>query len=444
MDGSHTLLGTAFNLAIVFLLVILNAFFVAAEFALVKVRSSRITQLMSEGVQRARFVKTVISNIDTYLSACQLGITLASLALGWKGEEYIEELIRPLFFNSLSQEHIHTISYAIAFLVITILHIVIGELSPKSLAIQKTETMALWLAPPLILFYKLTFPAIKLLNALSSITLQVFGIKAVGDHEQAHTEEEIRILVNESEKNGMIDQDERALVDNVFQFSDRVAREAMVPRTSMVVLYTEDSFAENLKIVSDTKHTRYPVAEDDKDNIIGFIHVTDLYAESLKAAESNIQHVTRTILRVPEFMELSQVLQLMKKNRTQIAVVQEEYGGTAGIITLEDILEEIVGEIQDEFDNKRPVYEVITNGYSMDGRMLIQDVNNILGLDISNEDVDTIGGWIHMMLEEDPEVGKTFLHENITFEIDEVDKNRIVRLSAKKNPLILENETQEP
>lgn len=442
MDGSHSLLESAFNIAIVFLLVFLNAFFVAAEFSLVKVRSSRVTQLLSEGVHRARFVKTVITNIDTYLSACQLGITLASLALGWKGELIIEELIRPIFSSFLSPANVHTISYAIAFACITILHIVIGELSPKTLAIQKTETMALWLAPPLILFYKLTSPAIKFLNFLSAITLKVFGIKPVGEHEQAHTEEEIRILVNESEKNGMIDQDERALFDNVFEFSDRVAREAMVPRTSMVVLYTEDSFEDNLKVVSETKHTRYPVAEDDKDNIIGFIHVTDLYSQSVKGF-SNIQSITRTILRVPEFMELSQVLQLMKKNRTQIAVVQEEYGGTAGILTLEDILEEIVGEIQDEFDNKRPVSEEIENGYSIDGRMLIQDVNNILSLDISNDDVDTIGGWMHMMLESDPEVGKNYLHENVNFEIDEVDKNRIVRLSAKIIPLEIARDSQE-
>jgi CBS domain containing-hemolysin-like protein len=430
-------------MSVVILLVLMNAFFVAAEYALVKVRISRITQLISEGVYRARFVKTITSNIDTYLSACQLGITLASLALGWKGQEYTEKLITSFFFNLLPEPTIKVISYVIAFAIITILHIVIGELCPKSMAIQKAESMALWLAPPLTLFYKITYPAIWFLNHMSSSILKFLGVKPLSEHEQAHTEEEIRILVNESEKSGIIDQEERALFDNVFEFSERVAREAMVPRTSMVVLYTEDTFEENLKVVAETKHTRYPVAEDDKDNIIGFIHVTDLYAEASKQGNSQIQNITRNILRVPEFMELSQVLQLMKKNRTQIAIVQEEYGGTAGIITLEDILEEIVGEIQDEFDNKRPVYEQIENGYSIDGRLLIQDVNNILNLNISNEDVDTIGGWIHMMIETDPEVGKIFVHENVSFEIEEVDKNRIVRLIAKIIPSVSLNIIEE-
>lgn len=428
---SHTIFQSLSNISVIIFLVLLNAFFVAAEFSLVKIRASKVTQLISEGIYRAKFVKTVTTHLDAYLSACQLGITLASLGLGWLGEKYVDSMIRPLFSLFMPGSFIEPISYGISFALITILHIVLGELSPKSIAIQKTEKTALWLAPPLILFFKLTYPAIWLLNALSSATLKLLGMKPSAEIEQAHTEEEIRILVTESEKSGIIDQEEKVLFDNVFQFSDRVAREAMVPRTSMVVLYLEDTFDEILKIASQTRHTRYPVAQEDKDNIVGFIHVSDLYGESLKTSDRSIQNILRSILRVPEFMELSQVLQIMKKNRVQIAVVTEEYGGTAGLLTLEDILEEIVGEIQDEFDTTRPVFEQTEKGYSMDGRMLISDVNNMLNLAISNEDVDTIGGWVHMMLEsEEPKVGKSIVHDTVQFEIEEVDKDRIVRLNV--------------
>ena len=430
---SDTIGQIIFNILIVLILVLLNGLFVASEFAIVKVRASRLTQLVNEGSRKARFAQRVTSNLDAYLSACQLGITLASLGLGWVGEPLIAQMIKsPLIAVGLPEAAIHTIALAAAFIFITILHIVLGELAPKSFAIQRSETAALWLSPPLMFFYKVTYPAIWILNHLSNLTLKIFGLEPVSDHEQAHTEEEIKILVNESQKSGLIDHTERVLFDNVFQFSDRLAREAMLPRTSAAVLYVDDLFEENLKIVSETRHTRYPVAKGDKDNIIGFIHVTDLYIEAQKNGEKNLENVVREVLTVPESMELSHVLRLMQKKRNQLAIVVDEYGGTAGLLTLEDILEEIVGEIQDEFDEERSVVQTLENGYSIDGRMLIEDVNNLLNTDISNEEVDTVGGWMHMILEDKAEVGQKVEHDNISFEIAEMDRHRVVRILINK------------
>lgn len=420
-----------YRIFLVFSLVFLNGFFVAAEFAIIKVRPTRVTQLIAEKSHRATLVRSITNNLDAYLSACQLGITLASLALGWIGEKFVVSLISPVLTSyGASPELIHTISTTVSFSLITILHIVLGEQAPKTFAIQKSEVVSLWIAGPLLIFYKIAYPAIWIINRLSIVTLKMFGLRNSTESDHAHTEEEIRILVNESEKNGVIDQNEKVLFENVFEFSDRVAREVMVPRTGMIVLYTEDSIEENMKIIIETHHTRYPVAEGDKDNILGFVHVTDIYSDSFNQSGRNLQSIVRKILTVPEFSELSHVLQLMKKHKTQIAIVVDEYGGTAGFLSLEDILEELVGEIEDEFDNNRPAFEEIDGGYSIDGTTMISDINNLLDLDISNDDVDTIGGWVHMILEEDPQVGKVTTIDNVTFKITETEKNRITRLFA--------------
>ncbi len=429
-----------FEIFLVVFLVLVNAFFVAAEFSLVKMRPSKVNQLISDGVLRAKLVKKIISNLDPYLSSCQLGITIASITLGWRVGIYVNNFMT-VTFNGLTETSniTHTLSYIfsyiLSFAVIIIAHMVVGELTPKSIAIQKTEAIAMWLTPALFLFYRITAPIVWIVNNISALLLKILGFKNEPGFDQAHTEEEIRLLVNESEKNGYIDRDDSVLFHNVFQFTDRVAREAMLPRTEMAVLYLDDSFEDIQDIILETKHTRYPVAKDDKDNIVGFIHISDFYAESMKKENRNINNIKRKILTIPEFMELSDTLQLMKKNKTHIAAVLDEYGGTAGLLTLEDIIEEIVGEIQDEFDNERPIFEEIENGYSIDGRMLIQDFNNMIETDISNEDVDTIGGWVHMMLETDLTIGKTVEYKNITFKIKEIVRNIIVRLDVKIEPL---------
>lgn len=423
------------NLVLVIILVLLNGFFVAAEFALVKVRHSRIQQLLNEGSSKAKYANKVTSELDTYLSATQLGITLASLGLGWVGEPAVSELIMEPFFHLLGLEatvYTHAISFIVAFGFITFLHIVLGELAPKSFAIQKAELTSLWLSAPLLYFYRLFRPIIWVLNGTANKFLSWIGVEPASEHESAHTEEEIRILMDESVKSGHIDQDEMVLFDNIFEFSERIAREVMLPRTDMDCLYLEMSFIENLRMVHETKHTRYPVADDDKDRIVGFVHITDLLTAD-PDVEHEISEFIRPILNVPESMEISRVLKLMQKKHSQLAIVVDEYGGTAGFLTLEDIMEEIVGELHDEFDiDERPEVEVKDKYTSVDGRVLIEDLNDMLDLEIEDEDVDSIGGWLFKKLEGAPVKGKRVASGNHVFEVSEVDRLRIVRIHITK------------
>ncbi|WP_019120512.1 hemolysin family protein [Brevibacillus massiliensis] len=419
------------NLVLVMFLVLLNGFFVAAEFALVKVRQTRLTQLVNEGNKRAVYAQKVSQKLDAYMSACQVGITLASLGLGWVGEPAIAHMIiEPLLGNLHLPDYVmSTLSFGAAFAIITFLHIVLGELAPKSLAIQKAEAASLWAAPPLMLFYKVFYPAIWLLNGTANRLLKWLGLEPVSDHETAHTEEEIRLLVNESHKSGHIDQTEFTLVKQVFDFSEKLAREVMIPRIDMVCLYTSNSFQENLDIIRSERHTRFPVAALDKDNIIGFVHATDFYLAALHEGEAEIEQLLRPVLTVPETMEISQVLRLMQKRRSQIAIVIDEFGGTSGLVTLEDILEEIVGDIQDEFDEqKRAEIEKREKGLSVSGQTLLSDLNEHLTFELESADVDTIGGWVYSQLEEEIAAGKSVKWANHLFTITEMENHRINRI----------------
>lgn len=419
------------NLLIVFVLVLLNGFFVAAEFALVKVRTSRLQELSGEGNLKAKYALNVVGKLDAYLSATQLGITLASLGLGWVGEPAVSHLIiTPLLavFGVSDPTLSATISFAVAFAFITFLHIVLGELAPKTFAIQRTESAALWLSGPLMLFYKVFLPAIWLLNGAANGLLRLVGIDPARELE-AHTEEEIRILMNQSVKSGHIDKDEMALFDNIFEFSDRLAREVMLPRTYMEVLYTDIPLEENMKVIYATKHSRYPVAVEEKDRIIGFVHITDLLTAD-PDREHTLEEFMRPILTIPESMEISRVLKLMQKHHSQISIVIDEYGGTAGLITVEDILEEIVGEILDEFDeDERPMVEVKENIVSVDGRVLIEELNDMLGLAIEDDEVDSIGGWLFKKLEGAPVVGQRVEVGGSVFEVAEAERFRIQRVN---------------
>ena len=423
------------KLLIVAILLLLNAFFVAAEFSIVRIRPTRITQLINEGQFGAKYTKEIVKKLDAYLSACQVGITLTSVGLGWVGEPAMASVLSPILsVCGISNKVLPTLSFAVGYALISTLHIVIGELVPKTIAIQATEKIAIALSIPLTGFYKITYPIIWLLNHTANGIVRLFGLKPYSsENEQAHTEEEIRLLVDESHKNGLINQTESMLVDNVFQFSDRIAREVMIPRTSTDVLFIEDTFEENYKKVSETKNTRYPVAEGDKDNIIGFVHIADFYSECLMKEKFDLKKITREILRVPETVELTSLLKLMQKKKILISTVVDEYGGVAGIINLEDMLEEIVGDIQDEFDNERPEIEKNGNVYSVEGRVLIEDLNQEIGTAISNEEVDTIAGWIHMLLEEEvPQIGKKIIYDGFEFEIVEMERNRISRIQIKR------------
>ena len=429
MDPASILLNTI----LVLVLVILNGFFVAAEFAMVKVRSSRIETLVLEGNLRAKFAQRLTKNLDAYLSACQLGITLASLGLGWVGEPAVASIIAPLLLAfGLSHEIIETISFVIAFSVITSLHIILGELAPKSMAIQKSEQVTMWTAPVLIAFYKIMYPFIWFMNGTANQFLKLLGVEPATDSESAHTEEEIRILMEESHRQGFINQTELTLMDNIFDFAERHAREVMIPRTDMICLDIKKSYKENLEVAVREEKTRYPVCDSDKDNIIGFIHIKDLLSPLALAERPDLKNITRNVLAVPESMQISSVLRLMQKNKAQIAIAIDEYGGTAGLVTVKDILEEIVGEMQDEFDDERPLIEIQDKNHIVDGRILIEEFNDFFELQLPSEDVDTLGGWICARTELPLEVNRKISYEGYEFIITEADFMRVNRVLIQK------------
>lgn len=434
------------NLLLVLVLVLLNGIFVAAEFSLVKVRHSRLTQLVSEGNKMAGYALKVNKRLDSYLSATQFGITLSSLGLGWVGEPAVSELlVQPLMFKMgvTDQTLISTVSVIIGFSIITFLHIVLGELAPKSLAIQKTEGTSLILSAPLIFFYNLFLPFIWVLNAAANALLRLIGVEPANEAEAAHSEEEIRILMNQSAQSGVIDEDEMKLMDNIFEFSDLLAREVMLPRTDMDVLYCNLSLEENMRIMTETKHSRYPVANEDKDRIIGFIHITDLLFAPPEQ-QSDLASLVRPILNVPESMEISHVLRLMQKNHSQLTLVVDEYGGTAGLLTAEEILEEIVGDLHDEFEDERPSVERNGEYISVEGRMLIEDVNDLTGVIIEDDEVDSIGGWLFKELEGNPFKGKAMTVNGMVYEVEESTLLRITRVTIYPEPIVqVENEEDE-
>jgi len=423
---------TVFNLLLVLILVLLNGFFVAAEFAIVKVRSTRIAVLREKGHRRARIAERVLANLDAYLSATQLGITLASLGLGWIGEPAVARLIEPALAPlGIPEWAVHTASFVIAFSFITFLHIVLGEMAPKSLAIRRAEQTTLWTAAPLHWFYKLFYPFIYLLNGAANLILRWLGVEMVPEHQQVHNEEEIRMLVAQSHKSGIIDQTELALFDKIFEFADRVAREVMIPRVDMVCLYTHNRFEQNLNIIKESQYTRYPLCGKDKDDIRGIVHVREVFEHLLEGESPDLIRLARPAILIPETMEIKDALRILQKNRAGMAIVVDEYGGTAGLLTTEDIVEEIVGEIQDEFDDERPFFQSVEGGTSIDARLLIEEVNDYFGTDIEDPDNDTIGGWVFSRLKEVPRIGDEVRHNGWIFTVQEIDQRSVTRLLVK-------------
>lgn len=421
------------NILLVFFLVFLNGFFVATEFAMVKVRKSRIETLIIQGNKRAKRTLIVVKDLNSYLSACQLGITLASLGLGWVGEPAILRLLMPIFnlFNLPSSIE-HSIAFIIAFSIITGCHIVFGELVPKSLAIISPEKIALSTAFPLIFFYKLTYPVMWIFNHSTNWILKVFGLSQVDEHESVHTDEEIKLLVEESYNHGLVDKTELTLVDNIFDFSDKTVKEIMVPRTDITNIFIEDAFDDIIDFTLKEQLTRYPVCKDNKDNVIGFIHIKDLYKQKIEGSNQEIKNIIREIKLVPESMLISDLLKIFKKDKVQVALVIDEYGGTSGLVTIEDILEEIVGEIQDEFDEEEDsIIKCEDNSYIVDGKVLIEDITEFLYIDIEDEHIDTIGGWTYAQLDSYPKVNDKFTYKNYEFTILKCNRKRINKLLIK-------------
>ncbi|WP_433773150.1 hemolysin family protein [Bacillus wiedmannii] len=425
------------KLLMVAVLIALTGFFVAVEFAIIKVRSSRIDQLVSEKRRGALAAKKVTSNLDEYLSACQLGITITALGLGWLGEPTIKHLLEPLFLKlHVSPAIASTVSFIIAFATITFLHVVIGELAPKTFAIQKAEQVSLLLSKPLIYFYRVMYPFIWALNGSARFVTGLFGLHPASEHEVAHSEEELRLILSESYESGEINQREFKYVNNIFEFDNRVAKEIMVPRTEVVGLYEDEPFETHIKIIAQEKYTRYPVFGEDKDEIIGMVNVKDLfirYMDGNREEECSITPYTRPVIEVLENIPIHDLLLQMQRKRIPLAVLYDEYGGTAGIVTLEDILEEIVGEIRDEYDeDEHSPIEHISEGYKIvEGKVLISEVNDLFGIHLVADDVDTIGGWI-MVQKQVVAEGDVIEKHGFYFKILKKDMHQIKRVEIKK------------
>lgn len=422
---------------LVFIIIALSAFFVASEFAIVKVRSSRIDQLIEEGSKNALATKKILSNLDEYLSTCQLGITILSLVLGWIGEKTVSQLLEPVFsYLHIPAASVHVISTVLAFALITFVHVVIGELAPKTFAIHKAESISLIIARPLIWFHRIMFPFIWLLNSSAQLVTKVFGLKPTSENDLAHTEEELRIILSESYKSGEINQSEFKYVNKIFEFDNRIAKEIMVPRTEITSLSKEDTLDELLQIIREERFTRYPVIDGDKDHIVGMVNAKELLTDLLskdKLSKPTLNSYIRPIIRVIDTIPIQELLLMMQKERIHMAVLIDEYGGTSGLVTVEDIIEEIVGEIRDEFDmDEIPlIRKVKENHYIIDSKVLVSEVNTLLSLNINDEDVDTIGGWV---LTENYEAkqGDIIEYENFDFIIKEMEDLHVKYIEVKK------------
>ena len=431
----------ALSLFLVLFFLLMNAFFVAAEFSLVRVRKSQVEILVDEGRSGAKYTKLVADNVNAYLSACQLGITLASLALGWLGEPAVSQLIEgPLLAIGLPEAAIHGIAIAVGFIVITALHIVVGELIPKSLAIFSTERYALFTATPLVWFYRITYPIMWLFNSITNGVMKLLGHDIANEHE-VYTDEEIKLLIDESTESGLIDPEQNEYVDNIFDLGDKDAEAIMTPRTNVICLDLEDSLEENLALITQYKYTRYPVCRGNKDRIVGFVHVKDLYTLPPDSTMEDLR--IRTIQAVPEGIPIAKLLQILQAKHTKIAVVIDEHGGTSGIVTMSDIMEQIVGRIDDEYAHggSDAAVRLDDGSYLVDGAMAIDEVEELIGFAPEEaSECETTGGLLLSLFDRIPEEGDsvTIEHDGLkaTFTVVDMDRHRIdkVRVVLEQKP----------
>lgn len=424
---------TSFMIIAAFVLVFLNGFFVLSEFSIVKVRRSKLEEFVKDKKPNAKKALEITSKLDTYLSACQLGITLSSLALGWIGEPAIAKVLAKLFFNlHLNPVLIHTLAFVLAFSLITLLHVVLGELVPKNIAIAAADKAVLWIARPLHIFWMIFLPCIKVFDFLAALTLRIINVRSAKEHEFAHSEEEIKIIVSESQKGGVLDEFETEIIRNAVDFSDTVAKEIMTPRKDMICLNKKNSYAENMQIVREYKHTRFPYIDGSKDTILGLIHIRDLVRNELGPKYEDLEQFVKPMILVPENISISKVLVMMNEQRSHTALVVDEYGGTAGIITMEDIMEEIIGEIGE--DKEKEYYKKLAeNVYEFQGRYEIEGVEELLMIhyDEGLEQV-TIGGYVFNLLGRLPVVGDRIEDELCYYEVKKMDGNSIARVKVVK------------
>ncbi len=424
------------KLLLVVVLVLLNGFFVAAEFALVKIRDTQLDTLVAKNHGRARVARRIINNLDSFLSAAQLGITLASLGLGWVGEPGFTALLRPLLsWLQVNPEWRHYISFIVGFSAITFLHIVAGEQAPKWLAIQKPLPTTLWVSYPLVWFYKISYPLIWGLNHSAQWLLRKIGMEPVNETELVHTEEELRLLVMTSQKRAGSSQLGRDIVLNALDLRRRIARDVMRPRKEIVGLDTEASMAECLEIAEKTRYSRFPLCEaGDLDRTVGVVHFKDLFAMRLKAKRgADLAPVARKLIYVPDTARLENLLRFLLDRKLHFAIVVDEYGGTIGMVTLENILEELVGQIQDEFDQEKPL--LVKTGeetWDIDGLLPLHELAQLTGEALEEERITTASGWMTHSLGGFPKPGDTVKVGGFELRVEAMDGTRVATMKLRR------------
>lgn len=429
----------AVSFALVVAFLAMNAFFVIAEFALVRVRKSQLELAVEQGKRGAKAAKEIADNVNAYLSACQLGVTLSSLALGWLGEPAFSSLIHPLFnMIGLPDAVVSAISVAIGYFIMTTLHVVVGELIPKSFAIFATEKYALSTAAPLMWFYRVTYPIMLLFNGITNAVVKLTGHDPGNEHD-VYTGDEIKLLIDESTESGLIDPDQNEYVDNIFDLGDKDAEAIMTPRTDLVCLDTEDSLTENLMVTQKYKFTRYPVCKGSKDHLIGFVHVKDLYRLPEGATVDDLP--IRELYAVPETVPVAKLLQTLQERRSKIAVVVDEHGGTAGIVTISDIIGQIVGRLDDEYvhGTEQELTTISDGSYVVDGSMAIDDLEELIGFRPEESDeCETAGGLLLAALDRIPDEGDSVELEDkdtkVSLTVLDMDSLRIEKISVVVTP----------
>lgn len=422
------------KLAAVIVLVLLNGFFTAAEFSLVSVRKTRIAELVAKGDLSAAAVQKALENPDRVIAATQLGITLASLGLGWVGEPALAHLFEPivaLLPGNLRSGVSHGLSAGLAFGVITFLHVVAGELAPKSIALQNPEATSLIVARPTLWSERLFKPAIWLLNGAGNALLRWVGVRPATGHELVHSVEELKMLVAASAESGVVAQQEREMLHAVFDFRELLVRQVMIPRTEILAIEADVPLQDIIPLISQSSYTKFPVYDDNLDRILGILYTKDLLSAMQEPGWQT--RTARTLVQeaifVPETIAVSALLRQFRDNRQHIAIVLDEYGGTAGLVTLEDLLEEIVGEVSGPFDRITPAIQALPDGsYLIDGLTLIEDVNASLGLDLNDPSYDTIAGYVLGRLGRIPKIKDTVDNGNVRLQVEAMDGFRIARL----------------
>ena len=422
------------NWLIVFVLLLVNGFFVAAEFAIVKARRTKIEQLTKDGNVDAKLALRALEDMNYFIAAVQLGITIASIGIGWFGSPTVEKMLAPVLDNlPAGYGHLaHIITAVVAFFTVTLLHVVLGEQVPKCVALQYPEKISLYVAKPMDIFMTIARPFVWLLNVSCNIILKIFKVPT-SSARVVYTLEDLDLMVDASFDEGVLNETEKDMIHNVFQFSDLTAREVMIPRTDMICVPNDMSFEDLNKLAAENQYTRYPVYDGDIDHITGLVHVKDLYSLALKDEVRTVQDLQRNIMLVPETMTMDNLVREFKKNKGQMAIVVDEFGGTSGIITLEDVMEEIFGDVQDEFDEEAEfdIKEIKPNHYLANGMMRLDELANFFDVPdekLEDDDVDTIAGLVVKELGRLAQLDDVVKYHEFTFTVKEIDGARITKL----------------